>query len=71
MSSADSRLPVTGLIDEEWAPEHPLWFEERDDTRAHLPEAYGIAAFVDRLHRPFDPGRLQAVVNTPGRIGAG
>lgn len=71
MSPVDSRLPVTGLFDEDWAPEHPLWFEELDGTRAHVPEADGTAAFVDRLRRPFDPKPFEAFVNTPGRHGAG
>lgn len=64
----------TGLFDEEKAQQHPLWFKELYGAHAHVPETeeYGIASFVYRARRPFDPERFNAFVNAtwPGLIRA-
>ena len=57
----------TGRFDFDRAHEHPLWARELHGFADHLPESeeYGIASFVYRARRPFDPGRLQAVLSGP------
>lgn len=64
----------TGLFSEEKAQEHPLWFKELYGAHAHVPETeeYGIASFVYRARRPFDPELFNAFVNRtwPGLIRA-
>ena len=64
----------TGLFSEDKAQEHPLWFKELYGSGAHVPETeeYGIASFVYRARRPFDPVRFDAFVNAtwPGLIRA-
>ncbi len=64
----------TGLFDEARAEQHPLWFKELYGAHAHVPETeeYGIASFVYRARRPFDPVRFDAFVNAtwPGLIRA-
>jgi len=57
----------TGRFDFERAHEHPLWAKELYGFADHVPETeeYGIGHFVYRARRPFDPGKLQALFNTP------
>jgi len=59
------RLPLssilnTGLFDEAKAATHPLWHKELYGAADHVPETeeYGIASFVYRARRPFDPERF-------------
>jgi G3E family GTPase len=64
----------TGLFDFDRAQQHPLWARELYGFAGHTPETeeYGIASFVYRARRPFDPGRIHAVLNgaLPGVIRA-
>jgi G3E family GTPase len=64
----------TGLFDFDRAHEHPMWAKELYGFASHTPETeeYGIASFVYRARRPFDPGRVHAVLNgdLPGVIRA-
>lgn len=64
----------TGLFDEEKAQRHPLWFKELYGAAEHVPETeeYGIASFVYRARRPFDPERFKAFIDAtwPGLIRA-
>lgn len=59
----------TGLFDFDRAHEHPLWAKELYGFAQHTPETeeYGISSFVYRARRPFDPGRIHAVLN--GELG--
>ncbi|MGH1590933.1 GTP-binding protein [Methylobacterium phyllosphaerae] len=67
-----SEILDTGLFDAEAAQQHPLWFKELYGAQEHTPETeeYGIASFVYRARRPFDPERFNAFVNAtwPGLI---
>jgi len=51
----------TGLFSEAKAARHPLWHKELFGWGDHVPETeeYGIASFVYRARRPFDPSKLQ------------
>jgi G3E family GTPase len=64
----------TGLFDYERAHEHPMWAKELYGFADHLPETeeYGVASFVYRARRPFEPEKILAVVNgdMPGVIRA-
>ncbi len=64
----------TGLFDFDRAQEHPLWAKELYGFAHHTPETeeYGIASFVYRARRPFDPQRIHDVLNgdLPGVIRA-
>jgi len=64
----------TGLFDEEKAQRHPLWFKELYGAAEHVPETeeYGIASFVYRARRPFDPAKFKAFIDAtwPGLIRA-
>ena len=64
----------TGLFDFDRAHEHPLWAKELYGFAEHRPETeeYGVSSFVYRARRPFDPGRVHAVLNgdLPGVIRA-
>jgi G3E family GTPase len=64
----------TGLFDFDRAAEHPLWAKELYGFASHVPEneTYGIASYVYRARRPFDPARIHAVLNgdLPGVIRA-
>ena len=57
----------TGLFSFEAAHRHPTWFRELNGFREHQPETeeYGIASFVYRARRPFDPARLHAFFGQP------
>ncbi|WP_407050254.1 GTP-binding protein [Methyloraptor flagellatus] len=64
----------TGLFSEEKASKHPLWYKELYEPHAHVPETeeYGIASFVYRARRPFDPMRFDAFTKAtwPGLVRA-
>jgi G3E family GTPase len=64
----------TGLFDFDRAHEHPYWAKELYGFAHHTPETeeYGISSFVYRARRPFDPQRIQDVLNgdLPGVIRA-
>ncbi len=68
------KLLDTGRFDFDRASRHPLWFKELHGFRDHVPETeeYGIASFVYRARRPFDPKKLQAFIDRswPGVIRA-
>lgn len=57
----------TGLFDFEKAQDHPLWAKELYGFADHVPESeeYGIASFVYRARRPFDPGEIHELLNSP------
>ncbi|QGY04295.1 GTP-binding protein [Methylobacterium mesophilicum SR1.6/6] len=69
-----SEILDTGLFQEEKAQQHPLWFKALYGADQHVPETeeYGIASFVYRARRPFDPERFNDFVNAtwPGLIRA-
>jgi len=64
----------TGLFDEAKAATHPLWHKELYSPQTHVPETaeYGIASFVYRARRPFDPQKFSAALERgwPGLIRA-
>ncbi|MEM1049194.1 MAG: zinc metallochaperone GTPase ZigA [Pseudomonadota bacterium] len=64
----------TGLFDFEKAHEHPMWAKELYGFADHVPETeeYGVASFVYRARRPFEPEKILAVLNgqLPGVIRA-
>jgi G3E family GTPase len=64
----------TGLFDFEKAHEHPMWAKELYGFADHVPETeeYGVASFVYRARRPFEPEKILAVLNgeMPGVIRA-
>lgn len=64
----------TGLFDEAKAATHPMWHKELYNPASHVPETdeYGIASFVYRERRPFDPERFHAFLDQkwPGLIRA-
>ena len=64
----------TGLFDFEKAHEHPMWAKELYGFADHVPETeeYGIASFVYRARRPFEPEKIMTVLNSdlPGVIRA-
>jgi len=64
----------TGLFDFETAHEHPMWAKELYGFANHTPEdeEYGITSFAYHARAPFDPSKLQAVLNgyLPGVIRA-
>lgn len=64
----------TGLFSEAKSARHPLWHKELYGWGDHVPETdeYGIASFVYRARRPFDPTKLQDFLTKewPGLIRA-
>jgi len=79
IETSQSRVPLdrvldTGRFNFEKAQEHPLWYKELYGFGEHVPETqeYGIASFVYRARRPFDPAKFHAFVNRgwPGVIRA-
>lgn len=64
----------TGLFDFETAHEHPMWAKELYGFANHTPEdeEYGIDSFAYHARAPFDPQKLQDVLNSdlPGVIRA-
>ncbi len=72
-------LPLASILDthlfsEAKAARHPLWHKELYGWGDHVPETeeYGIASFVYRARRPFDPWKLEMVLSLdwPGLIRA-
>ncbi|MHA7777342.1 GTP-binding protein [Roseibium sp. M-1] len=57
----------TGLFDFEKAHEHPLWAKELYGFADHVPETeeYGVASYVYRARRPFDPQKIHELLNGP------
>ena len=57
----------TGLFDFEKAHEHPMWAKELYGYANHVPESeeYGVASFVYRARRPFDPQKIHDLFNHP------
>ncbi len=57
----------TGLFDFEKAHEHPMWFKELYGFADHVPETeeYGVTSYVYRARRPFEPEKIQALLNGP------
>ena len=75
MSSVDLKdVMGTGRFDFEKAQDHPLWAKELYGFADHVPETeeYGVASFVYRARRPFDPVKFHGFVNSswPGVIRA-
>lgn len=54
-----------GLFDFDKAHEHPMWAKELYGFADHVPETeeYGVASFVYRARRPFEPEKIMAVLN--------
>ncbi|MGV2976952.1 GTP-binding protein [Roseibium alexandrii] len=69
-----SEILNTGLFDFEKAHEHPMWAKELYGFADHVPETeeYGVASYVYRARRPFDPAKIHALLNgsLPGVIRA-
>lgn len=57
----------TGLFDFEKAHEHPMWAKELYGYADHVPETeeYGVASYVYRARRPFQPQAIHALLNGP------
>ncbi|WP_093916101.1 zinc metallochaperone GTPase ZigA [Sulfitobacter marinus] len=55
----------TGLFDFEKAHEHPMWAKDLYGFADHVPETeeYGVASFVYRARRPFEPEKIMAVLS--------
>jgi len=64
----------TGLFNFEKAQEHPMWAKELYGFADHVPETeeYGVASYVYRARRPFEPEKIMAALNgeLPGVIRA-
>ena len=64
----------TRLFDYEKAHEHPMWAKELYGFADHVSETeeYGVTSFVYRARRPFEPEKIEAVLNgeMPGVIRA-
>lgn len=61
MSKVDtSEVMGTGLFNFEEAHDHPLWAQELNNFKDHVPETeeYGITSFVYRSYHPFNPEKL-------------
>lgn len=71
--AADAILD-TGLFDFEKAHEHPMWAKELYGFADHVPETeeYGVASYVYRARRPFEPEKILGILNAelPGVIRA-
>ena len=57
----------TGLFDFEKAHEHPMWAKELYGYAEHTPETeeYGVASYVYRARRPFQPKAIHELLNGP------
>lgn len=64
----------TGLFNLDEAEQHPLWFQELNNFKDHIPETeeYGIQSFVYRAREPFNPTKIHAFFNQswPGIVRA-
>lgn len=71
---APAEILNTGLFDFEKAHEHPMWAKELYGFADHVPETeeYGVASFVYRARRPFNPEKIHELLNgaLPGVIRA-
>lgn len=71
---APGEILNTGLFDFEKAHEHPMWAKELYGFADHVPETeeYGVASFVYRARRPFNPEKIHSFLNgaLPGVIRA-
>jgi len=69
-----ARILDTGLFDFEKAHEHPMWAKELYGYADHTPETeeYGVASYVYRARRPFEPQKILDLLNAdlPGVIRA-
>lgn len=69
-----SAILDTGLFDFEKAHDHPMWAKELYGFADHVPETeeYGVASYVYRARRPFEPEKIISVLNgdLPGVIRA-
>ena len=75
MSKVDlSEVMATGTFNLEEAESHPLWAQELNNFKDHVPETeeYGIRSFVYRAREPFDPKKNHAFFNQswPGVVRA-
>ncbi|PWK62446.1 GTP-binding protein [Roseicyclus mahoneyensis] len=79
LETDQSDVPVsaildTGLFDFDRAQDHPMWAKELYGFADHTPETeeYGVASFVYRARRPFDPRAIHDVLtgDLPGVIRA-
>ncbi|MGZ3217303.1 GTP-binding protein [Paracoccus sp. T5] len=57
----------TGLFDFDRAHNHPMWAKELYGAADHTPETeeYGVASFVYRARRPFEPRKIFELLNGP------
>ncbi|MCK5932476.1 MAG: GTP-binding protein [Fulvimarina manganoxydans] len=57
----------TGLFDFQKAHQHPMWAKELYGFADHVPETeeYGVASFVYRARRPFDPQKIHDLFQHP------
>ena len=57
----------TGLFDFEKAEHHPMWAKELYGFADHKPETeeYGVASYVYRARRPFQPEAIHELLNHP------
>ncbi|MBT4803918.1 MAG: GTP-binding protein [Legionellales bacterium] len=55
----------TGLFNFEEAQDHPMWFQELNNFKDHIPETeeYGITSFVYRARKPFNPSKIYDFFN--------
>ena len=63
MSQVDlSQVMNTGRFNLEEAQDHPLWAQELNNHKEHIPETeeYGITSFVYRAREPFIPEKIHA-----------
>lgn len=62
---AASAILDTGLFDFDKAHEHPMWAKELYGFADHVPETeeYGVASYVYRARRPFEPEKILALLN--------
>ncbi|MFV0301767.1 MAG: CobW family GTP-binding protein, partial [Paracoccus sp. (in: a-proteobacteria)] len=57
----------TGLFDFDRAHDHPMWAKELYGFAEHTPETeeYGVASFVYRARKPFDPRKIHEFLTGP------
>ena len=63
MSQVDlAQVMNTGRFNLEEAQDHPLWAQELNNHKEHIPETeeYGITSFVYRAREPFIPEKIHA-----------
>mgnify|MGYP003306103619 FL=1 len=59
------RILNTGLFNFQKAHEHPMWAKELYGFADHIPETeeYGVSSFVYRARQPFEPAKINALLN--------